>query len=385
MAKMPNSGPTPHRWPSDARIVANMFVPSRLTAARELAGRKKKDLAALVGKSAAAISQFESGDIRPDPTTLQALAAALRMPVSYFGIPQEAPSVALENCHFRAKRSVSQFLRRKSIRAAETLLDLVHELDDLVEFPTERVSDAVAAIGDTDDMDGASMILRRHWGLGTGPIHGIIKHIESRGVIVLPLADDCDDVDAFSLWARGRPVIMLAAKNASRTQFDVAHELAHLLLHHDFDSGDPYLETQANQFASSFLMPKETFLRECPIRWDINAFLALKARWHVSIQAMLYRAQSLGHISSYTYKGAMIEMSASGQRKREAGEWGGAEKPTALLKALAAVSDEVSRSELAARIGVHEIVLEELLQPLLACPVNRNDSVPDEELSTHWT
>jgi transcriptional regulator with XRE-family HTH domain len=52
---------------------------SHLLRLRNLRGFTQADLAVLTGKSEAAISRFESGERRPDPETVVALARALRV------------------------------------------------------------------------------------------------------------------------------------------------------------------------------------------------------------------------------------------------------------------------------------------------------------------
>ena len=54
----------------------------------------------------------------------------------------------------------------------------------------------------------------------------------------------------------------------SRIQFDAAHELGHILLHPKSEDIEAisreefkFLEKQANEFAASFLLPKEAFIK----------------------------------------------------------------------------------------------------------------------------
>ena len=50
--------------------------------------------------------------------------------------------------------------------------------------------------------------------------------------------------------------------STSRWIFDVGHECGHLVMHRGLHMGDLETEAQANQFASSFLMPRKAFSRE---------------------------------------------------------------------------------------------------------------------------
>jgi len=51
--------------------------------------------------------------------------------------------------------------------------------------------------------------------------------------------------------------------DAAVSRFDAAHELGHLIMHHDAEPGDLYMERQADAFAAAFLMPAETIAMSC--------------------------------------------------------------------------------------------------------------------------
>ena len=65
-------------------------------------------------------------------------------------------------------------------------------------------------------------------------------------------------------------------------------------------------ERQATRFASAFLLPAEAFRREfwAGGRVDWSLAFRLKARWKVSLQAMLYRASDLGVINAVEFRRA---------------------------------------------------------------------------------
>ncbi len=74
-------------------------------------------------------------------------------------------------------------------------------------------------------------------------------------------------------------MFLLRNKAWSRTRFDAAHELGHLVMHVDANPGSIDLESEANRFAAAFLLPKETFARECPNWLDWKLLRELKTRW----------------------------------------------------------------------------------------------------------
>ena len=74
-------------------------------------------------------------------------------------------------------------------------------------------------------------------------------------------------------------------------------------------------------FASAFLLPKESFLREIQAYpTNLNYYLHLKKRWNCSIQAMIYRAHQLNAITDNQYQYMMRQISKKGWRTAEPGD-----------------------------------------------------------------
>jgi Zn-dependent peptidase ImmA (M78 family)/DNA-binding XRE family transcriptional regulator len=329
--------------------------PKRITFARELRGLTKKELAELIKKTPSAMSQIERGLIRPDLETFVSLSFALKVPSSFFiEKPNQTNPIDLASCHFRSLRSTSQALRRQSARKGDLCIDFV----ELVEskgllFPKEEVSDFSASADSDEEIELAASNLRRHWGMGFGPIPDIVKLVESKGIMVLPLPDTCSKVDAYSTWRGRRPCMLLSlTKTASRVRFDVSHELGHIVLHEETAAGETNTERQAKRFDGEFLAPSESFLEECPRRWSFQAFKQLKFRWRMSIQALLYRAKDLGCISPSTYQRAIIQLNRSHMLKNEGHEWE-MEKPVLLTQAIELLIGRVTLGELSNELSVY--------------------------------
>ncbi len=235
----------------DPYIAALRFNPQQLTRAREIQGLTKTALADRIYKTPSAITQFENGLARPDSKTIASIALALGMPIGFFARNPLATKIELDSCNFRSLRSVSQYLRRQAVQVAGLIHELMKVLENEgIELPKEQVSHLCKQVRSTEDVEQLAVDVRKAWGLGLGPIPKPIVLLESKGIRVLPLVDVCQDVDAFSLWHEGQPFIMLAMqKSASRSHFDAAHELGHLIMHEDVSQGDPGSESQAHHFA----------------------------------------------------------------------------------------------------------------------------------------
>ena len=349
---------------SDIHTATHLFRPARLTLARELRMLTKSDLAAQIDKTPSAVSQFESGKVRPDSSTVLRLALALNVPPGFFAFESRADFIPIETCHFRSLRSASQRNRRKLLAIGTHLSDLVGLLEQYAALPPENVpaaADSTQPLSD-DDVERCAADVRRRWGLGLGPIPNVVRLLETRGIVVCPIEAGSKDVDAFSFWHVHRPYVFLVMdkRSPSRSRFDACHELGHLAIHSRVRPGEPMAERQADRFASAFLLPRESFLRECPDRLNWDHFYELKRRWRVSVAALLHRARDLGMISTATYRRAFIHLNRTGQRTHEEFE-PPEETPELIAKAVEIASEEIPMDHIATDSGMPPSTFEALL------------------------
>jgi Zn-dependent peptidase ImmA (M78 family)/DNA-binding XRE family transcriptional regulator len=293
----------------------------------------KGELATQVGVTPAAIGQFESGAARPSATTLGKLAIALGVPVAFFSRGRRSFALHEEDAHFRSLRSTSKRDRTQARSQVERLAEIVATLEDRVRLPTVDLPQIPAGSAPEE----AARIVRAAWELGDGPIGNMVRLLERKGVIVARLPATTDEVDAFSCWIQARPYVILASNKgaADRSRFDTAHELAHVLVHHDAKPGDPRVEGEANKFAAELLTPAASIVRELPRRVDWRAYAELKLRWRVAISMLLLRARDVAVITDAAYRRAMMEMSRRGWRRNEPAPLGDPEQPELLGRAMA--------------------------------------------------
>jgi Zn-dependent peptidase ImmA (M78 family) len=165
-------------------------------------------------------------------------------------------------------------------------------------------------------------------------------------VLALALPDHLVDrrVDAFSTSAPHRPVVLLSPMkdDQARSRFDAAHELGHLLLHHDVEPGSRIVEGQAQNFAAAFLAPAEEIVDDLPRRVDRDALLRAKRRWGISLRALIYRAHALGVITESAFRRANIQLSTWGNPER--GPLGPPESPGLLGRATSCLPEPARAS-----------------------------------------
>ena len=210
--------------------------------------------------------------------------------------------------HFRSLRSSSQQERRCMVSASILIERLVEWISQRVELPPEKIDGSGPESVKSTEIEDIAAKVRLDWNLGQGPIPDLIKLLESRGILPFRVLSTCRRVDAFSVWRNGRPLVFLSTEKGlgSRSRFDAAHELGHLVMHADCVPGDPDQEAEANRFASAFLMPRESFQVEFPHRLVWPHLFELKERWRVSLAAIVRRAFDLKKISRATYTRANV-------------------------------------------------------------------------------
>lgn len=102
------------------------------------------------------------------------------------------------------------------------------------------------------------------------------------------------------------------AKSAEASRFDAAHELGHLVLHRHGTNKGKEIESEANAFASAFLMPYQSILAH---GWSVSSVkdvIRAKKIWNVSAMALAYRLHKTGVLSEWVYRSMCIELSTMG-------------------------------------------------------------------------
>lgn len=337
-----------------------MFCSSRLKLARARRKLSSKNLAELAGLSAVTLSKAENGH-QVDPETASKIARALNYPLEFFFMDNpEVPDS--KSVSFRSLKKMKADEREAALAAGAIGIAFYDWVDQRFNLPP---TDLIDLSKERHRPEVAARLLRQHWGLGDRPIGSIIKLYESKGIRVLSLSENTTNVDAYSFWHAERPYIFLnQKKTAERSNFDAAHELAHLVLHfhagRDSEKNDE-AEKQADQFASSFLMP-EADVKACLSHiYSASQIIKAKGRWKVSAMALVTRLHSLGMVSDWGYRTIIVDL---GQRGYRTGEPIGVERETStvLLKVFSALWGKgITRSKIADDLNVPQEEIEALI------------------------
>lgn len=273
----------------------------------------RAELARELGLTGQAIGYYELGDRRPDMSILLRMAEVLEQPVSFFLRTSQSFEGVRGTRFFRSIGTRSNKVNHALDVKTKWLWELVCFVSQHIKLPAVNLPEIPAPASESGytvhEIEDIATLVRRHWGLGDGPLANVIALFETHGIVVTRFELGSDEIDAFSCWIRQRPYVLLGSekKSASRSRFDAAHELGHLLLHRHIGQEDieakairDHIESEANMFAGAFLLPRASLLREF-YSTRMKHLEGLKERWRVSIQAIAHRAKQIGIIDETQY------------------------------------------------------------------------------------
>lgn len=288
------------------------FNASRLTIARQRARLTKKELAQSIGVEPRAVSGFEAGQYMPSEETLSRIVRSLEFPREFFEA-DDIEILAPEGVSFRSMTKMTAKQRDAAIAAGSIALTISDWVDKEFDLPAADLPDYVGATP-----EAAALSLRQYWGLGEMPVKNMIHLLELKGIRVFSLAENCVEVDAYSVWRGARPFIFLnTGKSGEHRRFDAAHELAHLVLHRHAAPNGLEAEKEAHAFAGAFLMPTASVKAFGRIVPTLDYIIRLKRKWSVSAAAMLYRLHEVGMLTYYHYNRLFVELGSKGFRTNE--------------------------------------------------------------------
>lgn len=274
-----------------------MQLGQRLRSARERAGLNQTEACRRVGLGESSLSEFEHDRRAPSLAQLEALGLAYSRSLASLLSDEPEPVTAVL---WRARPSTgAEDLEVRFLRLAEQYANLERWCGDVA---SSRLPSEPATLGmDWNAAEEMARSVRNQLGLGARPALALLRVLEEDyGVKVFHLAIEptgtaaCARSDAF-----GDSILLNAGNVRWRRNYDLAHELFHLLTWNVFrgssSTSNEQEEKLADKFASALLLPQEA-LRSAVTRrlTDTNklttAMLFEIARdFDVSIDALLWR------------------------------------------------------------------------------------------------
>ena len=283
------------------------------------AGLTQHALAHAVGISQAFTSKIEHGLEVPSDGVLEQMGVACNVPAQFFYQDDELVAEGIVDFFHKKRLTLpAKPLRRANAIANVSRLEALRLMRAL-EFPDARPF-PVFSIDEYSPEDAAQAV-RATWRVAPGPLPDLVALIEATATPVFVMDLGHEKLAAISMpGVAGSHVILLSSQlTASAQRFVLAHELGHLTMHCGTASEE--MEHDADAFAAALLMPADDIRPEVRgLRFrDLGA---LKARWRVSLAALIKQTHALGAISDRQYRTFNIQLnSLPGGRKHEPGEF----------------------------------------------------------------
>jgi Zn-dependent peptidase ImmA (M78 family)/transcriptional regulator with XRE-family HTH domain len=296
--------------------VSEAFRPEMVGLRRRMLGLSQENLEEVTGLSQATISKIEQGLKEPSVEQIERLASSMNCLRSFFFQAEReyGPPISAHPM-YRKKAAVGQRVLDRVIAELSVRLGHTRVLLQSVDFNPELPLPQYDADEYAGDIAEVAAMVRRAWYMPRGPIRSLIDFVERAGILVVQSDMEAARIDGASYQVAGMPPVIFLNRNmpADRQRFTLAHELGHIVLHR-FPSAE--METQANEFASALLMPREDIGVELK---DLTLAKAasLKPLWRVSMGALIMRASTLGKIDAGAAAYLWRQMAIRGYRTRE--------------------------------------------------------------------
>lgn len=334
--------------------------PEIIRIARESRGITQGVLARRLAVTQGKISKMESGLLGVSEEMVAKLAMALDYPEEFFYFGDQVYGHGISmigELYYRKRKNVpdkiiDKISARINIRRMHLvrLLRAIEIKNDLFETFERQEYDGSA--------ERVAHAVRATWALPKGPIKDLTKAIEDGGGIVIEFDFETKTIDAISQWLPDLPPLFFVNMHspADRLRFSLAHELGHVVMHKICKPDLEVMETEANQFASEFLMPRAEVSRLFD-NVNLLRIANLKPYWKVSMAALLHRAYDLKKITYRQYQYLWMQMGKAGYRTKEPPEYDFPKEKASLLREIIDTYRhklDYNAKELSLLLGMHE-------------------------------
>lgn len=277
-----------------------MFYGEKMKEIRELNGLSRKELADKLEITEQAVWQYENEKFLPRIEILNKLREFFAVETRYFFTPSYLKNaiVSEEKIAYRADDRESRKKTKLELSYLNFIDYYIRYFEKNIMLPNNTIKDIrnkcleyIHKASPADRIVAIQQIaIYARKKLRISNNRDLMYILENSGIYVLEKNFGAT-IDAYSTCTEDdRLYIILGTmrKSAVRRNFDLAHELGHLLLHDDIDmellSPQEFkvIEKEADLFASAFLLPEKEFIADfADIRRKSNpdAYLELKRKY----------------------------------------------------------------------------------------------------------
>ena len=289
----------------------------RIKLARESRGLTQTTLAKQVSFNQATLSKIEKGLYHVNEEIIDEIASALEYDKDFFYKKHDI--YPLKQFYFR-KNLGTTVTNSKKIESiinifASNIIDLTESIDINIKLPYTDLEET------HETPESFALSARQYFNLPYGPINNLVNLLERHGIVVhfFDFNKDLKISGVSFITPEGIPLIVInnSIPN-SRKRFTLAHELGHLLMHYKayINVVKRDIEKEADRFASEFLMPTKE-IKQSLFNLNEEKLFSLKCRWKVSIQSLIYKANTIGTITTDQNRRWITKINYHGWRKQE--------------------------------------------------------------------
>jgi Zn-dependent peptidase ImmA (M78 family) len=340
----------------------------RVVDLRRLLALTQKELSSLSGIGQSHLSDIERRKAELTPAAIQRICSATATPTSFFQYC--TPSYSADDINFPKNSRVSA-KRQDFVVQAFKEIERISAV--LAEAPVrqKRVSIPLAEHRGTlseHDLDLIAGDIRQAYRLDSdAPIRNVTRMMERAGIAIAsmsaPFGNDTllEGHCGMSHWSARSPrasVGFVTGMAGDRQRVTLAHEFGHVVLHRRRRVSDPkQREREADYFAGALLLPRLCAQEDIAESLTLRGYMDIKARFGISLHAIVARAQRLGLITRDRQRSLMIQLSSRGWREKEPVDVG-RESPLLLHTELVALHGAHPYSAASSALGVSPALLQ---------------------------
>lgn len=302
-----------------------------------------KELAAAVGVTSMAISNYESGKRKPEIEIINKMAEVLEIRVVDF---LNRRNNGLKYQHFEFRKN-SSLTKGQQEYVKESVEEYFSRFFDAVEYlggnPLPNAPEChVLELTDCYRTDAIN--LRKHMGFSdTGPIDEIISILENKGILVVEIEIDNDSFSGINGLVNEYPYIAInKGITPERKRTTIIHELAHLIFNWD-EKNEKENEKRATAIAGAFLITDSDLYRELGQRKTAltKDLILVCQEYGVSMYLLVKRAAQAGIMSSSLEKNFYMKANKADWKRNEPSRIKNPEEPTLFRQmVLRAINEE---------------------------------------------
>lgn len=346
------------------------MIGERVRHVRQYYGWSQLELANRSGSTQPQISKLERGSTASSEV-VDAISDASGFARWWFDLGP-LPDLPKGSLKFRKRASGSQRNEERVRAHIRQAIEVVERFSHVEGAPPVRIEPLLKSHDlHLDEIEQIAVEVREQLGLGSfDPIPNLTRASERGGVVIIgsliPIdkPEGMEKHDGASNWIDyplGRPVSCVSRGTpGDRQRLSIGHELGHLVLHQLRNIDPKRAEQEAFRFAGALLIPKEPALESIERPVTLRALAETKARWGISVRALIRRCLDLRLIDNDRRRSLEKQIFARGWGRSEPVDIP-YEEPLLIRRLIETGTGESGLVGIASKIGLPTLAVRDLL------------------------